>query len=61
MGPVCFAKENSNPPRCGVHNVLLVQENISIETIIPENTFPITCYVCPISKAVVADPPIAKR
>jgi hypothetical protein len=55
MGPHCFPKKDTNPPLCGVHDVPLVKEKISIELII-SNSFPITCYVCPVSEKVVSDP-----
>jgi hypothetical protein len=60
MGPVCFVKETSNPLRCGVHNVALVQHHSSEES---RTAFfgAFTFYVCPISKAVVSDPPTTKK
>ena len=60
MGPACFAIENSNPPRCGVHDVLLVQHHSS-EDSRTEFFGAFTFYVCPVSKAVVSDPPSTKK
>jgi hypothetical protein len=59
MGPFCFLKKDTNPPLCGLHNVPLVKTEISIELIIP-NSVPISCYVCPVGKEVVSDPPTPK-
>jgi hypothetical protein len=54
-GPPLLSKERHESPLCGVHDVPLVQEKISIELTI-SNSFPITCCVCPVSKKVVSDP-----
>jgi hypothetical protein len=60
MGPACSVKENSNPLRCGVHNVLLVQRHSSEES---RTAFfgNFTFYVCPVSNAVVSDAPPTKK
>ena len=60
MRPSCFAKENSNPPRCGVHDALLVQHHSS-EDSRTEFFGAFTFYVCPISNEVVSDPPAQKK
>jgi hypothetical protein len=58
MGHLCFVKENSNPPRCGVHNLPLVQHHSSEDSrIVFFGDF--TFYVCPVSNEVVSDPPIS--
>jgi hypothetical protein len=53
MAP-CFRKLNSNPPVCGVHNVALVQRNLSIDWNAPR-LGQLTAYVCPVSGQVVPD------
>ena len=59
MGSPCFVKENSNPPRCGVHDVPLVRHQSSEDSRIAYfGTF--TFYVCPISHDVVSDPATGK-
>jgi hypothetical protein len=54
MAVQCFAKKNSNPPICGVHNVPLVQLNSeNIETFLI-GVF--TYFICPVSRRVVDTP-----
>jgi hypothetical protein len=50
----CFKKNRSNPPVCGVHNVPLVQNKISIDPNVP-GLGHINCFRCPVSHAVVPD------
>jgi hypothetical protein len=59
MGLACFAKEKSNPPRCGVHDVALVQRHSSEDSRI-EYFGIFLFYVCPVSNEVVSDPPTKK-
>jgi hypothetical protein len=54
MAESCFTRKGSNPPFCGVHNVALVQHQISIDSDAP-GLGRITCYRCPVSQAVVLD------
>ena len=54
MAEQCFRKKNSDPPVCGLHNVALVQNRISIDSNAP-GLGHITCYICPVSHAVVLD------
>ena len=42
----CFQEEGSNPPVCGVHNVLLVQSEVPIDPYAPYLGH-VTGYVCP--------------
>jgi hypothetical protein len=60
MGAACFAKGNSNPPLCGVHNVPLVQHRSSEDSRI-DYFGSFTFYVCPVSREVVSDPPITQE
>jgi hypothetical protein len=54
MAEQCFKKKGSNPPVCGVHNVPLVQNRISIDPLAP-GLGHITCFRCPVSHAIVLD------
>jgi hypothetical protein len=54
MTASCFIKKDSNPPVCGVHNVALVQYQLTIDSNAP-NLGHVTCYRCPISQAVALD------
>jgi hypothetical protein len=54
MGPRCYRKTESNPPACGLHNVLLVKTVISIDQNAP-HLGRVACYVCPASETVVQD------
>jgi hypothetical protein len=60
MGPACLAKENSNRPLCGVHNVPLVQHHSSEDSRTAFfGTF--TFYECPVSREIVSDPPTGEK
>lgn len=54
MAEHCFRKKDSNPPLCGVHNVLLVEGEASIDPLAPY-LGSVTCLICPISRLVVLD------
>jgi hypothetical protein len=54
MEKFCFTKNISNPLICGVHNVAVVQRQILIDSNAPE-LGRITCYMCPVSRAVVRE------
>ena len=54
MAESCFIKKDSNPPFCGVHNVALVQHQITIDSNAPSLGH-VTCYRCPVSQAVVLE------
>jgi hypothetical protein len=54
MGPLCFTKKDTNPPVCGVHNIVLEKINIAIDPNAPHLGY-IPCYVCPVSLAVVLE------
>jgi hypothetical protein len=54
MTESCFKKKISDPPVCGVHNVAIAQRTISIDSNAPE-LGRITCYICPVSRAVVRE------
>jgi hypothetical protein len=51
---LCFGKENSHPPICGIHNVALVQSQLPIDRYAPHLGH-ITSYVCPVSGQVVKE------
>jgi hypothetical protein len=56
MAEQCFRKPGSNPPTCGVHNVLLVEHHTiskSIAAWVGDFAF----LLCPISDQVVKEPP----
>jgi len=50
----CFRKKNSNPPTCGIHNVVLVQSELPIDPYAPHLGH-ITGYVCPVSEQLATD------
>jgi hypothetical protein len=55
MERTCFQVKGSNPPLCEAHGAPLVPGKVQID----QNYFDlgtITCYVCPVSRRVVADP-----
>jgi hypothetical protein len=55
MERICFQVKGSNPPLCGAHGATLVSGKVQID----QNRLDlgtITCYVCPVSCRVVADP-----
>jgi len=54
MAEQCFKKKGLIPPVCGVHNVPLEQNQISIDSFAPRLGH-ITCFRCPVSYAVVRD------
>jgi len=54
MTEPCFQLKGSNPPICGVHRVVLAQEKVPIDRNAP-GLGHITCYVCPVSHAVVQE------
>ena len=54
MAERCFRKKDSNPPLRGVHNVLLVEGEASIDPLAPY-LGSVTCLICPISGLVVLD------
>jgi hypothetical protein len=54
MAESCFKKKNTNPPACGVHNVALVEDRVSIDSNAP-GLGKITCYRCPATGTVVPD------
>jgi hypothetical protein len=56
MGSACYVKKNSNPLRCGAHDVVLVQRTFPIDQNAPSLGL-VSCYVCPVSKEVVSDRP----
>jgi hypothetical protein len=55
MAQQCFEKKDIQTPVCGVHNVALQQNQISIDSNAP-GLGQITCYLCPVSRAVVQEP-----
>jgi hypothetical protein len=50
----CFKLKDSNPPYCGVHNVLLQLGEALIDPLAPFLGL-ITCLICPVSRFVVLD------
>jgi hypothetical protein len=54
MTEPCFNKKGSNPPTCGVHNVLLVHKQLPQE-LIAAGFKGFTFLVCPVSGAVLSD------
>jgi hypothetical protein len=54
MAESCFKKKVSDSPVCGVHNVEIVQRTIWIDSNGPQLGH-ITCYICPVSRAVVRE------
>ncbi len=54
MADQCFRKKGSNPPICGVHNVPLVQKQLTQE-LIAAGYKGFTFFVCPVSGAVLND------
>jgi len=50
----CFSKRDSNPPVCGVHRVVVVQKQVSIDQNAPW-LGRISCNMCPVIKAVVRE------
>jgi hypothetical protein len=60
MKKSCFTKNVSNPLICGVHNVAIVQRTISIDWNGPQLGH-ITCYICPVSRAVVREEMKSKK
>ncbi len=56
MADPCFRKKGSNPPVCGVHQVPLVPVTVAIDHNAP-HLGQVPCYMCPVSRQVVPDPP----
>jgi hypothetical protein len=54
MPVLCMQKKDSNLPLCTLHNVLLKQQEVPIDSNAP-SLGRITCYVCPISRSVVRE------
>jgi hypothetical protein len=54
MAEQCFNKKGSNPPTCGVHNVLLVHKPLPDE-MIATGLKGFTFLACPVSGAVLPD------
>jgi len=54
MAELCFKKNVTNPPVCGVHNVPLKQSQISIDGNAP-GLGQINCLKCPVSRVVALD------
>ena len=54
MEQSCFQLKGSMPPVCGVHKVPLVRDTIPVDGYHPY-LGQITCYLCPVSRKVVAD------
>jgi hypothetical protein len=52
MTEQCFEKKDSNPPICGVHNVLLTLGRTPIDSFAPY-LGGVTCLICPVSQLVV--------
>jgi hypothetical protein len=52
MPVFCFLNKGSNPPACGIHNTTLVKTQISIDPNVPY-IGQITCFRCPVSRAIV--------
>jgi hypothetical protein len=54
MEVLCFMKANSQPPLCGIHNVVLVERELPID---PHATHlgHITGYICPVSGQLVRE------
>jgi len=50
----CFRKGGSNPPICGVHNVKLVQKELSAE-MVAAGYKGFTFFICPVSGTVLDD------
>jgi len=60
MAEPCFNKKDSEPPVCGVHNVLLIKSQSSEDSVISKfGDF--VFYVCPVSGYVVSDTPPQKE
>ncbi len=54
MPVLCYQKLESNQPRCGVHNVALVQKQIPIDAYAPA-LGRVNCLVCAVSRIVVQE------
>jgi hypothetical protein len=54
MAKQCFIKKGSNPPICGVHEMELTLDQLSIDPQVPQ-LGRITCLICPASGIVVKD------
>ena len=54
MKKSCYTKNVFNPLICGVHNVAIVQRQISIDSNAPVLGH-ITCNMCPVGRAVVRE------
>lgn len=54
MPVFCFQNKGSNPPVCGIHNAPLLMAQISIDQNVPQ-IGPITCFRCPVTRAVVQE------
>jgi hypothetical protein len=58
MSEPCFKKKDSNPPVCGVHNVRLVQKQLSAE-MAATGYKAFTYLACPVSGQVLDDESIS--
>jgi hypothetical protein len=56
MAAPCFRKKDSDPPVCGLHQVLLVPVTVAIDHNAP-HLGAVPCFVCPVGRQVVPDPP----
>ncbi len=54
MPVLCFQKLDTNQPLCGIHNVVLVQNQIPIDAFAPQ-LGRITCFVCAVSQNIVQE------
>jgi len=52
MPVFCFVIKGTNPPACGIHNALLLRTQVSIDPNVPQLGY-VTCFRCPVSRAVV--------
>jgi hypothetical protein len=50
----CFKENDSDPPACGVHHVLLIECETTIDMLAPY-LGTINCLTCPVSQLVVLD------
>ena len=55
MERACFQVKGSISPLCGAHGAALVPGKVQIDQNYPD-LGTITCYVCPVSCRVAADP-----
>jgi hypothetical protein len=54
MPEPCYKKKGSNPPVCAVHNVPLIEIEVSIDSNV-HGLGKVVCFRCPVSKLIVSD------